>query len=145
MNGKLKHSIKTYLWSISCLPLCQSSIAVLSSSPTKSLEDCKQDVYVILLGKLLSYTSPYPMHHILTHRSTSCANAPVHACVQMHKMHTSASTLCLIESCSKLLCKLCPSTYWNCLSSYLSTPWNFHLLDRAYTFTPYIFVPVTSS
>lgn len=85
----------------SCLPLCQSSIAVLSSSPTKSLEDCKRDVYALLLGKLLSYTSPYPMHHILTHRSTSCANAPVHGCVQMHKMHTSASTLCLspIPSC----------------------------------------------
>lgn len=63
----------------------------------------------------------------------------IHTNVQIH-----AHSAWVIPT-SRLLCKLRPGTCGNCISSCLSTPSNFQLLDGAYTFFLYVFITATCS
>ena len=96
----LKHGIRTFCNLALAYHFWHSSTSVFNSSPTKSLEDWKQGVYILLLGRKLPYTSPHPMHHILMHRGCTCC-LTMHMCMDAHKHVQIYSLLaCLIPTSS---------------------------------------------
>lgn len=138
----LKHGVRTFLWSNLCLPF----LAVLHISVELQRNKITWESRARCVCSFASKNPPLYL--------TSSHVSPTEA----QRMHTLCASDGCAQTCtdritffawlipiSRLLCKFRPSTYWNCVPSYLSTPSNFHLLGGAYTFIPYVVIPATSS